>query len=126
MRIVTVSHSHIALRQQLFFKEIARQGHEVLMIVPGEWGTLRTGPQKEGTWELKTCRHMMGENIYHYHFLGAKDLAEEFKPDWLYIQAEPGSSLAEESVMWNVDKRALFTWENISLKGGLTALGDMT
>ena len=116
MRIATISHSHIALRQQLFFGEVARQGHEVLMISPGEWGDLRTKSQKEGTWELKTCRCMMGENIYQYHLLGAKDLAEEFKPDWLYIQAEPGSSLAQEAPMWDVPRRALFTWENIKFE----------
>ena len=113
MKLATVSHSHIALRQQLFFKEVARQGHDVLMISPGEWGPLRTSPQKEGTWELKTCRHMMGENIYQYHLLGEKDLAEVFKPDVLYIQAEPGSALAQEALTWKVDKRVLFSWENI-------------
>jgi len=121
MRIATVSHSHIALRQQLFFREVARQGHEVLMISPGEWGNLRTTAQKVDSWELKTCRHI-GESIYQYRLLGARDLAEEFKPDWLYIQAEPGSSLAEEAVLWNVDKRALFTWDNISLKGRMSTL----
>ncbi|GAI88315.1 unnamed protein product, partial [marine sediment metagenome] len=101
------------------------------MIAPGEWGNLRTspryaevlhtpdvdrGPRVFGRFELKTCRHIGGENIYTYHLLGAKDLAEDFKPDWLYIQAEPGSSLAQEAVKWNVPKRALFTWENIKFE----------
>jgi len=122
MKLVTVSHSHIALRQQLFFKEVARQGHDVLMISPGEWGNLRTKNQRKDTWKLKTCRHMMGENIYHYHLLGAKDLAEEFKPDWLYVQAEAGSLLAAKAPDWKVSRRALFVWENIELKGELQEL----
>jgi len=131
MRICTISHSHVALRQQLFFQGVAKWGHEVLMISPGEWGNLRTspryaevlyapdedmGPRVFGRFELKTCRHMMGENIYQYHLLGARGLAEEFKPDVLYIQAEPGSSLAQEAIMWDVPKRALFTWENIKFE----------
>ena len=117
MRIATVSHSHIALRQQLFFKEVARQGHDVLMIGPGEWGQLRAKDHTEDRFDFRTCRHMMGESIYHYHLLGAKDLVDEFDPDWLYIQAEPGSSLAQEAVLWFGKKKALFTWENIKFEG---------
>jgi len=137
MRIATVSHSHVALRQQLFFREMAFQGHEVLMVAPGEWGNLGTkdqymeylydpdpnmGPRVNGRFQLKTCRHMFGEDIYQYHLLGAKDLSDAFEPDWLYIQAEPGSTLAEEAVMWKAKKRATFTWENIALRGGEEAL----
>ena len=123
MRIATVSHSHIALRQQLFFKEVARQGHDVLMIGPGEWGSLRTQPQKESTFELKTCRHMGGENVYNYRLLGAKDIVEEFKPDWLYVQAEPGSAQADECLSWGLPRKTIFTWENMSLKtGGASSL----
>ena len=120
MRICTVSHSHIALRQQLFFKEVARQGHDVLMISPGMWFDYKVEPQEvtypNGKWQLKTCRHM-NDNIYEFTLLGAKELVSEFKPDWLYIQQEPGSTLAREGLTWKAKKRAIFTWENISIKG---------
>ena len=128
MKIATVSHSHIALRQQLFFREAAKQGHSVLMVSPGHWFNLRTTQQEikypDGNWELKTCKHM-GDNIYTYKLLGAKDLVEKFGPDWLYIQAEPGSLLVKEALTWNIGRRALFVWENISIKGdGPTQLQD--
>ena len=128
MKIATISHSHVAFRQQLFFKEVAKQGHDVLMISPGEWGDLRTlwgyaefvynpdtnmGPRVFGRWKLETCRHMWGDNIYTYKLLGAKDLVEAFDPDWLYVQAEPGSLTAAEALDWRAKKRAIFTWENI-------------
>ena len=122
MRICTISHSHIALRQQLFFREVAKQGHDVLMISPGQWRDLRTENQRThydsgGDFGLVTCRHMGGENIYTYHLLGAQALVEDFKPDWLYVQAEPGSVTSDQALQWKVDKRALFTWENIHLMG---------
>ena len=116
MRIATISHSHVALRQQLFFQEIAKQGHDVLMIAPGEWFDYKVRSYKQDTFELVTCRHI-GDNIYSYKLLGAKEIIESFKPDWLYVQAEPGSLTADEALDWKVDKRALFTWENISIKG---------
>ena len=122
MKLATISHSHIARRQQLFFEEIAKQGHQVLMISPGEWYGLKTEnygrlfPGDNGVFSLRTCKHM-GDNVYTYRLLGSKDLVEEFSPDWLYVQAEPGSVLAREALLWKVDKRALFTWENIDIKG---------
>ena len=119
MRLATISHSHIALRQQLFFQEVARQGDEVIVISPGEWFDFRAKDYDEGSFHLRTCRHI-GDNIYMYKLLGAKELVEEFKPDWLYVQAEPGSLTADEALDWKVDKRALFTWENVDIKGNGT------
>ena len=135
MKIATISHSHIALRQQLFFQEVARQGHDVLMIAPGEWGDLKAlsheigfagRPHLDsigqtyrtigGNFSLKTCRHV-GDSIYTCKLLGAKELVEEFDPDWLYVQSEPGSIVAEEALGWKAKKRAIFTWENIRLRG---------
>jgi len=131
MKIATISHSHVATRQQRFFEEVARPGNEVLMVAPGEWKNLRAKDysflqthegKPTGSFSLRTCRHTMGEDIYQYHLLGAQAIVEEFDPDWLYIQAEPGSSLADEALMWNVKKRAIFTWENIVLRGVVTSL----
>jgi len=127
MKIATISHSHIALRQQLFFQEVARQGHNVLVIAPGQWFDFKAedynmgGDWLKGSFQFRTCRHM-GDNIYSYRLLGARDLVEKFQPDWLYIQAEPGSDLVKVALTWDVDKRALFTWENIKLKGDLQDL----
>jgi len=124
MRLCTVSHSHVHLRQQLFFQEIARQGHEVLMVAPGEWGFLRAisyslnfrdNDGKGGVFDLKTCRHI-GESIYNFKLLGARDAIRDFSPDWLYIQDEPGSEIIKEAVDWKAKKRAAFTWENVRLK----------
>ena len=86
------------------------------MIAPGEWFDYKVESYKQDTFELATCKHM-GDNIYSYKLLGAKELIENFGPDWLYVQAEPGSLTADEALDWKVDKKALFTWENISIKG---------
>lgn len=129
MKLATVSHSHVARRQQLFFEEVAKQGHEVLMIGPGEWGNLMardyTLTFPDNYFSFRTCRHMLGENVYTYHLLGARDLVVEFGPDWLYIQAEPESSLAQEAYSWGDFKKALFTWENIQFRPvGYTVLDN--
>ena len=117
IKLAIVGHSLIHPRQQAFFKEVSRQGAEVLMISPGQWGNLRTVASKGTGWELKTCRHMGGDNVYDYQLLGAEDIVKEFKPDWLYVQSEPGSFLANQAVLWEASRKALFTWENISIKG---------
>ena len=123
MRIATVSHSHIAHRQQWFFQEIAKQGHDVLMIAPGQWGNLRATAHSflshggaKSTFDFVTCRHVFGDNLYTYRFLGAKEAIERFDPDWLYVQQEPGSVIATEAISWKAKKRAIFTWENIELR----------
>jgi len=86
------------------------------MISPGEWYDYRAVDYVKGpSFTFKTCRHL-GDNIYTYGLLGAKDLVEGFNPDWLYVQAEPGSYMAESAIDWKAGKRALFTWENISIK----------
>jgi len=93
------------------------------MISPGEWGNLIASNYCEGLGDLNgsfffhTCRHM-GDGIYNYRFLGAKEQVDNFNPDWLYVQAEPGSIVASEAIKWKAKKRAIFTWENIGLKGG--------
>ena len=121
MKIATVSHSHIALRQQLFFREVARQGHDVLMIAPGEWRNLRAQNYDKllspgaGNFRFRTCRHIGGEDIYLYRLLGARDLVNGFQPDWVYVQAEPGSITAYEVSRWGISKAAIFTWENIHI-----------
>jgi len=119
----------VAERQQAFFKEVARQGHDVLVVAPGEWGNQRVRPYSEDVlyksrFSVVTCRHMGGEGVYDYTLLGARETVEKFNPDWLYIQAEPGSAQEEACFSWNVKRKALFTWENISLKGGLMRLPE--
>ena len=125
MKIATVSHSHIAYRQQWFFQEIAKQGHEVLMIAPGQWGDLRATAHSQthlqyggvkNTFDFVTCRHVFGDDLYTYRLLGAKEIIEGFDPDWLYVQQEPGSVIATEAASWKAKRRAVFTWENIKLR----------
>lgn len=124
MRLCVIGHSMVAPRQQAFFQEVARQGHQVLVVAPGEWGTLRSQARQEDSFRLVTLRHLGGEGVYDYTLLGARETVEGFDPDWLYIQAEPGSDQEETCFTWNVKRKALFTWENISLKGGLMRLPE--
>ena len=50
---------------------------------------------------------------------------EDFEPDWLYVQAEPGSYIASTALnYWFGKKKALSTWENIKLRGGLQDLSQ--
>jgi len=119
MKLATISHSHIALRQQFFFKEVARQGHEVLMISPGEWGNAKTQPQEDNNWRLVTCRHI-DQDIYTFQLPGAKDYIMDFQPDWLIVQQEPESILAQEALGWAREagsRYCLFSWQNIAFHG---------
>ena len=113
MKLAVIGHSMIALRQQLFFQEVARQGHQVLVVSPGMWGRERVDPYEVGSFRLVTCRHI-GTDIYSFQLLGARAHVEAFQPDWLYIQQEATSVLAQESLDWALSaRRALFTWENL-------------
>lgn len=120
MKIAVIGHSMVAVRQQMFFREVANQGHDVLVIGPGEWGQLRATAVEinlpNGSYRYQPCRHF-GSDIYKFSFLNAKEFIEDFDPDWLYVQQEPGSGLAHDASGWRAGKRAIFTWENISIKG---------
>lgn len=105
----------IALRQQSFFKELSRQGHQVLVVSPGQWGREKTEPYEEGSFRLVTCRHM-GEDIYSFHLLGASAAILAFQPDWIYVQQEAASSLSRLGLAMALDtgcRKAIFVWENL-------------
>ena len=119
MRIATISHSHVAPRQQLFFKEVARQGHDVLMISPGQWHDYRVrdylAQYDKGCLVFRTCRHIGQDAIYTYELLGIKEIVDDFKPDWLYIQAEAGAVQTAKALELRKCRKALFVWENIKI-----------
>lgn len=122
MKIVVAGHSMVATRQHMYFKVLAGLGHEVTLIGPGEWGNTRaTWDQVDfpngGSYKYIPCRHM-AEDLYTFRFLGAADQLDFIEPDWLYIQQEPGSTLAADALNWSAARRAIFTWENIDLKPG--------
>ena len=124
MKLAIIGHSVVHIRQHLFGQELARQGNEVLMLAPRAWGQNRAEPKKEGNWELKTFPYM-GEDIFSFYPLGAEDAIAEFKPDWIIIWQEPGSNLCQKGIEWKEKfscKAMLFTWENMSLKGGFADL----
>ena len=115
MRIAVLGHSQIHVRQQMFFQQVAALGHDVLVIAPGQWNELRVKPYQKGRFKLETCRHL-GGNIGRFKLLGAFEFLRDFSPDWIYVQQEPGSELAQDSVFWKDKlntKLALFTWENL-------------
>jgi hypothetical protein len=116
MRIATISHSHVAPRQQDFFRYIAGLGHQVLMLSPAVWGEYRVIPalvhyENGGSFELVPLP-CLGSGIYDYQLTRGYQHVDSFKPDWLYIQAEPGSLQAMLCQDYP-SKKAIFTWENI-------------
>lgn len=116
VRVCIIGHSNVALRQQLFGRELARQGHEVLMVAPGQWGGEITTGYTDGmfgTFELVTLRHI-GDTIYNFRLLGAQEAVTVFNPEWLYVQQEALSALAWEAAEWPGKwKKAIFIWENL-------------
>jgi len=87
------------------------------VVAPGQWGRERTEPYEEGGFQLVTCRHI-GDTIYDFSLLGAKDAIMAFQPDWVYVQQEAASRLAREVLDWPGNfKRALFIWENLREPG---------
>jgi len=120
IRLAILGHSVVHIRQHLFGQELAKQGGEVLMLAPKSWGNNRAVAQRKDNWELKVFP-FMGDNIYNFYPLGAEDALKEFHPDWVLLYQEPGAVLCRSLVEWKEKiacRIALFTWENISLKGG--------
>lgn len=121
MKIAVLGHSMVHVRQQMFFTELARLGHDVLVLSPVRWGDQVSIPEGtqiviegkvKGSFNLLPLK-VMGDNLYNYRLLDSESIISQFKPDWLYVQSEPGSVMAEVSRSFKSDKKALFTWENI-------------
>jgi hypothetical protein len=135
----------VSIRQHMFFKGLAARGHQVFVIGPGEWGKLVAKPEvlngldlgansrEDAYYQYIPLRHI-GSDIYGFTFLGLAETLEKLSSpvplDWLYIQQEPGASLTYECIRWikylsPTTKIAIFTWENISLKGGMQGIRDV-
>jgi hypothetical protein len=122
MRIAVVGHSMIHIRQQKFFQEVAKLGHDVLVISPEIWhGGQTAKPERFVAWKFglkyqDDCRiHSQSSAETHYELrplvgvapdenygpgdftlMGLKDVLKEFEPDWVYVQQEPGSKLLDQ------------------------------
>lgn len=120
MRIAVVGHSLIHSRQRAFFSEVVRQGHQVLIICPEKWGTLKYSyiqlSVPLGLWTR--AYPAIGEpDMYNYSLAGQwESHVEAFHPDVLYIQQELACRITEEAIQ--LGKKlgrtvALFVWENM-------------
>lgn len=123
MRLVSVSHSNVHIRQQHFFRELSRLGHDVLVISPDEWGAQRAFDSDGERFQLKALSAMgpLPPNPYDFILLGLEDTLVSFTPEVVYVQQEPGSKLLAQCAElcakhgWRL---AIFTWENMALRGG--------
>lgn len=122
MRIAVVGHSMVHVRQQNFFREVARLGHEVTVIAPGEWRDLRAQDRDEAAFHLRTVRHFGGEDIYQYRLVGVERALATGPHDYVYVHAEPNSQMALDGLLLAGRKHILFTWENIA--GRVSLLGQ--
>lgn len=117
MKIAVISHSNIHLRQLLFWKEVAqREDCRVQVFAPAKWGRLSASTlSTEFHFNYKTKTYS-GSNINDYALQDWEDDAAQFKPDVLYVQAEPYSIQAYDAMVTarsNRWKYAVFTWENM-------------
>lgn len=110
MRVVVVSHSLIAPRQQLFWDYFSSLPDvQVCQIYPARWQNLsREGGVDVNSYDMFT---------YHYR-KGAWKRLVEFEPDLVYIQEEVYSQSTQQMVDWASrlqlrPKIGVFVWENL-------------
>lgn len=136
MKIAVLGHSMIHVRQQKYFQQLAGLGHHVLLVSPGQWGEQRTRPVQptrvgRGVYELATLQHSGGDDQYGFRLIGLCEALDAFNPDWVYIQQEPESQLAQQAILHEVPegakrRYALFTWENMPKRATVQDPSRMT
>ena len=137
MKIAVLGHSMIHIRQQKFFQEVAKLGHDVLVLSPEIWhgGQVAKRAWLQGSaethYELLPLVGMADDEKYgpsDFTLIGLSEALEEFEPDWVYVQQEPSSQLLDqvheiiiaESLPASL---AIFTWENMAIKNPGSMLG---
>ncbi len=128
MRIAVVGHSLTHVRQQNFFREVAKLGHTVALFCPSHWNNRNVIPYVTDDFSVVPLDGMSRAedvtdiyNIFLFTLIGLEKALEKFDPDWLYVQQEPGSLLLEQCEELGGRFRhrmAVFTWENIKFRGG--------
>lgn len=120
MKIVLISHSNVALRQQLFAEELSKHA-DILCVAPERWGAHRTSQKSMSvagfSYELFPSEIMGNGSIYTYLWSSEALLKiQNFRPDIIYCMAEWNSLAARELYGLSREigcKFVLFTWENI-------------
>lgn len=134
MKVLVTGHSLSHIRQQNFFREVARQGCHVVYVSPDEWKDLRPRPRPErfdngGRFEPVLLAAMGTANFNPYEFilLGLKNVIFNHRPDVIYCQQEPGSKLLGQCLKEAGDIPVVcFTWENMKHYEASPEFGRLT
>ncbi|GEM_PF-2790424 len=132
MRVIIIGHSMIHDRQHSFFRALAREGHDVLLVAPWKWLDLKlqAGPRglvdvpppytlhsSEERFSAVGLQVIHGEgDMYTYDLLGLEAAIKGFEPDCIYIQQEMECKITAKCINlakangWPV---AVFVWENL-------------
>ena len=120
MKLLVVGHSMVHIRQLNFFRRVAKEPDmEVMCVSPDEWGEQRMMNLDAENFYIRALSAIgpASPNPYVFRLIGLQETIDAFDPDWIYVQQEPGSTLAND--VSNMGRRwALFTWENLRLPGG--------
>jgi len=119
MKVCVLAHSLVALRQQLFLKELARLC-PVLAIAPEQWGKHKSTKTiiKTAEQDYEFINYLVMQSFRDYTFPeSAFDKIKRFRPDIIYSITEPSQKQFELSYGWA--KRldlplVIFSWENIA------------
>lgn len=121
-------------RQHNFFRYVAQEGHDVMLVSPYSWGSLKIDAKDETgklidikpPFSLKSIRESFvihalpvatGENdMYRYDMVGLEKSILGFNPDVLYVQQELECRVTQKCI--RIAKSAkipvvVFVWENL-------------
>jgi len=115
MRLCVIAHSAVHLRQQAYYRELARQGADVRVVCPAAWGEHRAAPIKEPGYEVVPLNPVEAEGGMATFRLPARKVVTDFKPHWVYVQNEPFHAVAHDAMRWAREAGAnfaVYTWEN--------------
>lgn len=139
MRLAVIGHSLAHVRQQAFFRHVAREGVDVLLCAPEQWGLLRpqavkvnymgekAGESKHSTFEIAPLPVLGAPDMYSYSMPTLESVLKQWEPEVVYVQQEVACAITERATHIADGLRArsvLFVWENLDIRGPEGSLGQ--
>jgi len=97
MKILAVSTSSFTSTNREIYRRLSQAGMEVLLVIPKYWDFGRGKKEADAIEENDPSTHFLEASNSHqrlYQLKGIESLIQEFKPEVIYLEGDPGSRMA--------------------------------